>query len=297
MDKIIIKDLHARGILGVYDWERGQPREIVLNLVIFTDTAAAARSDTLRDCVDYDALARQITALVERSRRQTVEALSADIAALCLEMPLVQGVQVRVEKPGAVDNARSAGVAVERWKKHLKIISFAHHKRVFGLLLGVAILLLGVFAVTGAPLVTDDAPYGVVSFELAGTPENAQRILAGWNAEARLRAAFGLGLDYLFMVVYASTIALGISMAARSLYRAGWPFARWGGLLTRGVVLAALLDAVENAALLILLWGTLTDPWPALARWCAVPKFVLIFIGIAYAFYGGAAALAGRIEH
>ena len=116
MDKIIIKDLRARGILGVYDWERDQPREIVINLVIFTDTAAAARSDALRDCVDYDALAQRITALVERSRRQTVEALAADIAALCLETPLVQGVQVRVEKPGAVNNARFAGVEMERWK-------------------------------------------------------------------------------------------------------------------------------------------------------------------------------------
>ena len=55
-----------------------------------------------------------------------------------------------------------------------------------------------IFAITGAPLTTEDAPYGVVSLEIAGTVENAQDILDSWDTNAQIRAAFGLGLDFLF---------------------------------------------------------------------------------------------------
>jgi hypothetical protein len=166
--------------------------------------------------------------------------------------------------------------------------------RYFWLLLGLTFLLLAVFAVTGAPLTTEAAPYGVVSFELAGSIKKMVAILSSWDVNAQLRASFGLGLDYLFMAVYASTIALGIGLAADGLHRKGWPLASLGGLLAWGVILAALLDMIENIALLVVLWGPLTNPWPALARWCAIPKFALLFVGIVYAFYGAAVALAGR---
>ena len=37
-DKVIITNLRARGILGIHDWERVTPREIVINATMFTDT-------------------------------------------------------------------------------------------------------------------------------------------------------------------------------------------------------------------------------------------------------------------
>ena len=168
--------------------------------------------------------------------------------------------------------------------------------RFFWPLLGLTILLMIIFGITGAPLTTETAPYGVVSFELAGTVDVIEQILDSWNAEAQLRAAFGLGLDYLFMVVYASTIALGCGMAARILKDSGWPLYRWGNLLSWLVILAAFLDVIENLALTTVLFGAVVSPWPEIARWCAIPKFVLIFIGIVYVIYGGVVALVERIS-
>ncbi len=167
--------------------------------------------------------------------------------------------------------------------------------RFFWPLLGLTVLLMVVFAVTGAPLTTEAAPYGVVSLELAGTVENAQQILNSWNGDAQIRAAFGLGLDYLFMVVYASTIAFGCGMTARVLERREWPLARWGTLLSWGVLLAAILDSIENFGLTAIIFGSVVSPWPEIARWCAVFKFALIFIGIVYVIYGGVVALVERI--
>jgi hypothetical protein len=168
--------------------------------------------------------------------------------------------------------------------------------RFFWSLFGLTIALMAVFLVTGAPLTTDAAPYGVVSFEVAGSVENARTIIESWDANAQLRAAFGLGLDYLFMVAYASTIAFGCGIAANQLRKQEWPLAKWGSLLAWGVIMAALLDAIENIALTILLWGNLSSPWPEIARWCAIFKFSLIFIGIVYVIYGGIVTSVERLS-
>ncbi len=114
MDKVIIKDLLARGIIGVNDWEREQPQDILINITAFTDTRAAAKSDKLEDCVDYRALAKKVRGHAETARRFTVEALANDLAALCLQDKHVTRVVVRVEKPGAARFAHSVGVEVER---------------------------------------------------------------------------------------------------------------------------------------------------------------------------------------
>jgi hypothetical protein len=166
----------------------------------------------------------------------------------------------------------------------------------FWWLLGLTAVLMIIFGISGAPLTTEAAPYGVVSFELAGSVEETNLILSSWNADAQLRAAFGLGLDYLFMAVYASTIALGCGMAVQILKRTGWPLASWGSILGWAVILAAILDSIENLALTKLIFGSVVSPWPEMARWCAIFKFALIFIGIVYVIYGGVVALVVRIS-
>jgi hypothetical protein len=166
----------------------------------------------------------------------------------------------------------------------------------FWSLLGLSTVLMIIFGISGAPLTTKAAPYGVVSFELAGTVERSLLILSSWDVNVQLRAAFGLGLDYLFMVVYASTIAIGCGLAAQVLKRTGWPLGGWGNSLGWAVFLAAILDSIENLALTTLIFGSVVSPWPEIARWCAIFKFSLIFIGIVYVIYGGVVALVVRIS-
>ena len=166
--------------------------------------------------------------------------------------------------------------------------------RVFWPLLALTLLLMLVFGVTGTPLNTEAAPDGVVSFEVAGSVARAEQILASWDAVARERAAFGLGLDFLFIPVYALTISLGCVMASDALRRRSWPLASPAAALIWGIFLAALLDVIENIALTTILFGSVSSPWPQIAQWCAVPKFGLLIVGLAYALYGAVASLAGR---
>ena len=116
MDKIFIKDLMARGIIGINDWEREQPQEIRINITLHTDIRSAGEHDDIADSVNYRTIAKKTLALAESAGRQTVEALATDIARLCLAEPGVQKVTVRVEKPGAVRFSGSVGVEIDRQK-------------------------------------------------------------------------------------------------------------------------------------------------------------------------------------
>lgn len=114
MDKVIIKNLLARGIIGVNDWERTRPQNILINITMFTDTRHAAETDNLKDCINYSTMSKKVLAHAESVNRLTVEALANDLARICLEEKGVQKVIVSVEKPGAVRFAESVGVEIER---------------------------------------------------------------------------------------------------------------------------------------------------------------------------------------
>jgi FolB domain-containing protein len=114
MDRIFIRDLMARGIIGINEWERETPQEILINIVLFTDIRQAAKTDDITASVNYRTISKKTLAYAEKAHRFTVEALAEDIAQLCLEESRVMKVLVRVEKPGAVRFAQSVGVEIER---------------------------------------------------------------------------------------------------------------------------------------------------------------------------------------
>jgi FolB domain-containing protein len=114
MDKIIIKDLSVRGIIGINDWERENKQEILINITIFTDIRKSGQMDDLNYSVNYRTIAKKVLKHAETSERFTVEALSTDIARICCDEPGVRKVLVSVEKPGAVRFSKSVGVEIER---------------------------------------------------------------------------------------------------------------------------------------------------------------------------------------
>jgi FolB domain-containing protein len=114
MDQVIIKDLIVRGIIGVNDWEREKPQEILINIVLFADLSKTGESDDIEDSVNYRTISKNVQAHAESAKRLTVEALATDLAKICLAEPGVMKVRVRVEKPGAVRFTQSVGVEIER---------------------------------------------------------------------------------------------------------------------------------------------------------------------------------------
>jgi len=116
MDKVIIKDLVARGIIGVNDWERKKPQEILINLELYGDLTKVGKTDQVQDSLNYRTIAKEALRIAETAERFTVEALAADIADACMTFEGLKKAVVRIEKPGAVRFSESVGVEIERHK-------------------------------------------------------------------------------------------------------------------------------------------------------------------------------------
>jgi len=114
VDRVLISDLAARCIIGVNDDERREKQDVLINLTVFTDMRAAARSDRIEDAVDYRELRTHVVEMVEGSQYRLLEALAQAIADVCLSQRGVSKVTVRVDKPGALHLARSVAVEIER---------------------------------------------------------------------------------------------------------------------------------------------------------------------------------------
>jgi hypothetical protein len=165
-------------------------------------------------------------------------------------------------------------------------LSASGQKRGFIVLLALTLAVMVSLNALGRPLNTEAAPSGIVSFELAGRLSVAQRMVESWGQRGQVYAGLNLGLDYLFMVAYSSCISLGCVLVARRLSRRINFLSSGGVLLAWTQFVAALLDAVENYALIRILLGSQQELWPAVARWCAMPKFLIVGAGLLYVAIG-----------
>jgi len=176
-----------------------------------------------------------------------------------------------------------------------------YRKRLFFTFLFLTLSLFAVLRVLDRPLQTPAAPNGIVSLELAGSPLRAQEITGEWKRIPLLVsavagqanpdivnipyafAAFGLGIDYLFMPLYALALGFGTLLAAGR--HGGW-FRSLGAVAGYGAFAAALFDAVENYALFLILLNRLYSPYPEIAYYCASIKFSLLIFGLLYSVAG-----------
>jgi len=114
LDEIHIRDVLLRCILGVYEWERENEQDVLINITLYADLRTAGRTDRLEDTVDYKAIKKKVVAMVESSSYTLVERLAERVAEICLEHPRVQRVRVAVDKPGALRFARSVAIEILR---------------------------------------------------------------------------------------------------------------------------------------------------------------------------------------
>ncbi len=167
-----------------------------------------------------------------------------------------------------------------------EFVSPSKRIRAWAICAAAAIVVMLAINLTGRTTITAEAPQGIVSFELAGDAQAAGRILSSWSVAARVRAAFGLGLDFLFPLLYAGAIG-GACVWAAGAFRPVWPGLAAGGvLLAWEMWLAVLFDYLENIALTTILFGNGPIFLPEIARALALLKFCLIGVALVYVVLG-----------
>lgn len=184
----------------------------------------------------------------------------------------------------------------------LEFIPGPYRKRLFFIFLSLTALLFAVFRFLDQPLRTGAAPNGIVSFELAGDPVTARLITDSWKQTTLslsavagqpnpdivnlpyLFAAFGLGIDYLFMPLYALVLAFGTLLTA---HRHQGAIRSLGAVASYAAFAATFFDAIENYALLHILSGEIQSGYPAIAASCAIIKFGMILFSVLYGLVAG----------
>jgi FolB domain-containing protein len=120
LDRVFIRDLLVRGIIGVNPDERKNRQDILVNVTLWVDTRPAAVSDDIADAVNYSQVAKLLINHIETSQPLLVERLVADLVQLCFELDTrIQAVELSVEKPTAVRFARSVGVTIYRQRQDI----------------------------------------------------------------------------------------------------------------------------------------------------------------------------------
>lgn len=111
-DRIELSGLRVRGHHGVFDHERRDGQDFVVDLVVWMDLAPAAASDDLADTVNYGELAQRAAGIVGGEPCDLIETVAGRIAADVLTDARVREVEVVLHKPQAPIPLEFADVAV-----------------------------------------------------------------------------------------------------------------------------------------------------------------------------------------
>ena len=102
LDRITLRGVRARGFHGVFDSERAEGQEFVVDVDLgVVSVAKAAMTDELAHTVDYGAVAQEVVSAVEGPPMNLIEKLAVLIAERCLAFDHVRAVRVTVHKPQA----------------------------------------------------------------------------------------------------------------------------------------------------------------------------------------------------
>lgn len=109
-----IKNLRLRAVIGINPDELDKPQDIVVNLEMAYDAAAACASDRIADALDYKAVKQRVIAAVEAHPCGLLETLAGRLLDLVLADPLVRRAKVEIDKPHALRFADSVSVTMEK---------------------------------------------------------------------------------------------------------------------------------------------------------------------------------------
>jgi dihydroneopterin aldolase len=111
-DRIELRGLTVHGNHGVFDHERRDGQDFVVDITLWIDLSAAAASDDLADTVDYGVLAQRAADIVAGPPRKLIETVAGAIADDVMSDQRVHAVEVVVHKPAAPIPLTFADVAV-----------------------------------------------------------------------------------------------------------------------------------------------------------------------------------------
>ena len=154
-------------------------------------------------------------------------------------------------------------------------ISYDKYLNLFFPLLSLTIILAVLMSVI--PLQPD-----MMSFAL-----NSLKVIKYWDEAAKIRAAFVMGLDFFYLIVYSTTLSLACIGAIQVFATVRSPWRSIGIYIAWSQWVAGCFDMIENFALTNILFNNINEMLPLIAKWCAILKIILIVLGLTYIIIAG----------
>jgi D-erythro-7,8-dihydroneopterin triphosphate epimerase len=107
---IKIENLKLRTYIGIYDWEKENVQDVVINIEMEFDGSKAGKSDNIEDTINYKKITKEIINYVERGKFNLLERLVTNIGELIMKDDRVLKSTIRVDKPGALRFTDSVSV-------------------------------------------------------------------------------------------------------------------------------------------------------------------------------------------
>jgi dihydroneopterin aldolase len=100
-DRISLTGLRVFGRHGVFDHEKRDGQEFVVDIRVWLDLADAARTDDLKHTVHYGELAELAAGIVGGEPYDLIETVAGKIADEVMKDERLHGVEVTIHKPSA----------------------------------------------------------------------------------------------------------------------------------------------------------------------------------------------------
>ena len=111
-DRITLTGLRVRGHHGVFEHERRDGQDFLVDVVVWIDLARAAATDDLTETLHYGELAQRAADIVAGEPVDLIETVAGRIADDVMTDQRVHAVEVTIHKPSAPIPLTFADVAV-----------------------------------------------------------------------------------------------------------------------------------------------------------------------------------------
>ncbi|MCX2732892.1 dihydroneopterin aldolase [Saccharopolyspora sp. NFXS83] len=111
-DRITLTGLRVRGNHGVFEHEKRDGQEFLVDITVWVDLAGAAAADDLAQTLHYGELAQRAADVVGGPSRDLIETVAAEIADDIMTDQRAHAAEVTIHKPSAPIPLTFADVAV-----------------------------------------------------------------------------------------------------------------------------------------------------------------------------------------
>ncbi|WP_395479978.1 dihydroneopterin aldolase [Candidatus Curculioniphilus buchneri] len=114
MDIILIEELTIMAVIGVYDWEQNRLQKLILNLEMGWENQIITDNNDSKTYLNYEKVSESVLSVVSCKRFSLIENVAEAVAERLISQFQLPWIRIKVSKPGAVPQALSVGVIIER---------------------------------------------------------------------------------------------------------------------------------------------------------------------------------------